>query len=127
MNRRVYQTSMVLSLMLLAVRPANSQPWWNPTDSDAKSNTAGGAGALFHNTTGSGNTAFGCDALLDNTTGYYNTAFGCGALLDNTTGTANTASGFQALFKNTEGYYKDRKSTRLNSSHIQKSRMPSSA
>lgn len=91
--------------MLLAVSPADSQPWWNPTASDVNNNTAGGTGALINNTTGSASTAFGKNALFSNTTGYDNTASGSYALLCNTTGHANTASGTTALYANTTGAY----------------------
>jgi hypothetical protein len=119
MNRRVYQTVMVLSLVLLVVGPAHSQPWLNPTASDVFGNTAGGTGALpnptggnntafgfralYSNTTGYSNTASGLEALTSNTTGFYNTASGIYALQSNTTGSSNTASGIAALTSNTTG------------------------
>src|SRR6516164_11068139 len=74
----------------------------NPTPSDNLGNTAGGAFALYHNTTGFYNTAFGQGALYSNTAGNYNTAIGLNALIDNT-GSANTAGGVAALLSNTTG------------------------
>jgi hypothetical protein len=111
----------VLFCLFVAVSPANSQPWLNPTASDGGSNTAGGTNALL-NTTGGVNTAFGDSALLNNregfsntangafalssnTVGYYNTASGDSALRSNTTGVHNTANGAFALSSNTAGYY----------------------
>ena len=56
----------------------------------------------------------------------YNAGIGEYALNSNTTGSYNTANGYGALRLNTTGS-EDRKSTRLNSSHLKLSRMPSSA
>jgi hypothetical protein len=54
---RIFFSTLGLSLSLfLAVSPANSQPFWNPTASDGHANTAGGTGAL-NNTTAYNNTA----------------------------------------------------------------------
>ena len=72
-----------------------------PSSGGGLSNTAIGAAALFHNTTGSTNTATGEGALLENTSGDDNTASGVNALASNDAGSNNTANGFQALFFNT--------------------------
>ena len=66
-------------------------------------NTAYGANALSHNTTGSEDSAFGASALFSNTTGYGNTAAGWYALYFNTTGYGNTATGLAALEGNGSG------------------------
>jgi hypothetical protein len=66
-------------------------------------NTAAGASALFHNTTGNWNTATGATALESNTTGSGNTATGAGALELNTTGSENIAVGGGALDFNSTG------------------------
>jgi len=92
---------------------------------NADDNTAIGADALSHNTTGSSNVAVGSGALLGNQTlnnntavGFKalannigdtgsglseNTAVGANALLNNTTGFTNAATGVSALKNNTEG------------------------
>jgi hypothetical protein len=66
-------------------------------------NTALGANALTHNTTGQQNTADGNRALNLNTTGFQNTAVGHRALEENTIGINNTAVGVVALLSNTVG------------------------
>ena len=104
MNSTIQQAAMVLSVMFLAVSPANGGPPPNPTSSDATGNTAGGSFVLLNNT-GSFNTAFGRSALHDNTTGSANTASGVAALENNTTGSDNTASGAAVLFSNTTGSF----------------------
>jgi hypothetical protein len=78
---------------------------WNPTSSDANSNTAGGSNALGSIAGGASNTAFAYGALYKNTTGYMNSAFGVYALLNNSTGYGNTAMGMQTLQSNTTGAY----------------------
>ena len=74
--------------------------------------------------------AIGYQALNVDTAGN-NMAIGDQALFYNTSGTENTAVGQFSMSYNTTGVYNtalgDRKSTRLNSSHIPLSRMPSSA
>jgi hypothetical protein len=64
-------------------------------------NTATGAQALNHNTTGHDNTATGTEALFTNTIGRANTANGYQALYFNSEGIFNTADGFRALYENT--------------------------
>jgi hypothetical protein len=73
---------------------------------EANRNTALGADALYHNTTGFDNVATGSQSLFSNTTGSDNTANGTGALWENTTGEANTAIGSRALSANTTGSYR---------------------
>jgi hypothetical protein len=65
-------------------------------------NTAVGANALTHNTTGSTNVAVGSSALFSNTTGNFNMAIGTEALRDNNAN-FNLAIGFRVLFMNTTG------------------------
>jgi trimeric autotransporter adhesin len=65
-------------------------------------NTAVGANALTHNTTGGYNVAIGARALASNTTGSFNMAVGTEALRDNTAN-FNLAIGFRVGFKNTTG------------------------
>ena len=67
-------------------------------------NTAVGANALSHNTTGSTNVAVGSSALLSNTTGKFNMAIGTEALRDNN-GNFNLAIGFRVGFMNTTGVH----------------------
>jgi len=67
-------------------------------------NTAVGARALSHNTTGSVNVAVGSSALTNNTTGNFNMAIGTEALRDNN-GNFNLAIGFRVLFMNTTGVH----------------------
>ena len=73
----------------------------DPTIGNASYNSALGAAALFHNTTGHDNCAFGANALLSNIDGVSNTAVGSGALAFNTAGLYNTAIGASALLSNT--------------------------
>ena len=68
-------------------------------------NTAVGWDALYSNTTGAYNTAIGPDALFEDTTGGTNTAIGLWTLYNDTTGSDNTGDGGYALFSNTTGYY----------------------
>jgi hypothetical protein len=76
-----------------------------PPDGDyGNGNTAEGANALFHLTSGGANTAIGTDALFNDTSGSSNTAIGQFALLGNTTGDSNTATGLSALQNNTTGH-----------------------
>ena len=91
----------VLLVLVLQTTPGWSD--WNPTDSDANFNTAGGTDALAALTTGMNNTAFGYHGLFSNTTGGNNTAVGAFALSHNTTGTLNTACGQGALRFNEDG------------------------
>jgi len=72
-------------------------PSYNPTKSDAFSNTAGGTGALPTGQAiqGINNTAFGKLALASGR-GNANAGFGVGALQVNTTGKDNAAFGFKA-------------------------------
>jgi uncharacterized coiled-coil protein SlyX len=65
-------------------------------------NTAVGANALTHDTTGQYNVAVGSGALQSNTTGDFNMAIGTEALRDNN-GTFNLAIGFRVGFQNTSG------------------------
>src|SRR6266404_8418150 len=65
-------------------------------------NTAVGANALTHNTTGSTNVAVGSSALFSNTTGNFNMAIGTEALRDNNAN-FNLAIGFRVGFMNTTG------------------------
>src|SRR5919108_4067023 len=65
-------------------------------------NTAVGANALTHNTTGQSNVAVGSSALASNTTGDFNMAIGTEALA-HSNGTFNLAIGFRTLFLNTNG------------------------
>jgi Chaperone of endosialidase len=67
-------------------------------------NTADGAGALAHVTTGNFNTAFGTNALNSLTTGNNNTAQGNSALFSLTTASSNVAIGNLALRFNTSGF-----------------------
>ena len=66
-------------------------------------NTAGGAGALGADSSGSYNTAFGFDSLTSNSTGNYNTSLGTYSLYSNSSGQNNTGSGFNTLYSNTVG------------------------
>src|SRR5205809_1617524 len=65
-------------------------------------NTAEGINALHDVNTAVGinNTAVGANALTHNTTGFYNVAVGAGALASNTTGDFNMAIGTEALREN---------------------------
>ena len=65
-------------------------------------NTAVGANALTHDTTGNSNVAVGSGALESNTTGNFNMAIGTEALRDNNAN-FNLAIGFRTLFMNTTG------------------------
>jgi hypothetical protein len=65
-------------------------------------NTADGAGALGHLTTGLYNAAFGFDSLLVNSDASFNTGVGAGTLLLNDA-TENTAVGAGALLSNVNG------------------------
>ena len=65
-------------------------------------NTAVGANALTHDTTGQYNVAVGSGALRSNTTGQFNMAIGTEALRDNNAN-LNVAIGFRVLFMNTTG------------------------
>ena len=65
-------------------------------------NTAVGANALTHDTTGNYNVAVGSGALQSNTTGNFNMAVGTEALRDNNAN-FNLAIGFRVLFMNTTG------------------------
>ena len=65
-------------------------------------NTAVGANALTHDTTGNYNVAVGSGALESNTTGNFNMAIGTEALRDNNAN-FNLAIGFRVLFMNTTG------------------------
>jgi hypothetical protein len=65
-------------------------------------NTAVGANALSHNTTGSTNVAVGSSALTNNTTGNFNMAIGTEALKDNNAN-FNLAIGFRVAYLNTTG------------------------
>ena len=65
-------------------------------------NTAVGANALTHDTTGYSNVAIGEAALANNTTGNFNMAIGTEALRDNNA-SFNLAIGFRVLFMNTTG------------------------
>jgi len=65
-------------------------------------NTAVGANALTHDTTGNYNVAVGSGALESNTTGNFNMAVGAEALRDNNSN-FNLAIGFRVLFMNTTG------------------------
>jgi len=76
-----------------------------PMSALAQVNTATGAYALFHNTTGFNNTADGYGALDYNTTGSNNAAVGAYTLFYNTAGGLNSALGAYALFSNTSGGY----------------------
>ncbi len=66
-------------------------------------NTAIGAQALSHNTSGGYGTAIGMGALVLNTTGNFNTATGKDALNSNTTGSSNSAYGYECLYSNVSG------------------------
>src|SRR5882724_4289626 len=66
-------------------------------------NTAVGANALTHDTTGAYNVAIGSGALRDNTSGFQNMAIGAEALANNHVGNFNMAIGFRALNVNTGG------------------------
>jgi trimeric autotransporter adhesin len=66
-------------------------------------NTALGAWALNHDTTGHQNTATGYQSLFSNTIGGQNTASGVWSLFSNLDGLENTATGYQSLFSNTIG------------------------
>jgi hypothetical protein len=66
-------------------------------------NTALGAQALNHDTTGHQNTATGYQSLFSNTIGGQNTASGALSLFSNLEGQSNTATGYQSLFGNTIG------------------------
>lgn len=94
--------TLISSLLLIGERAGATQPP-DVVNSDSKSNTAMGTGALFSETTGYYNTASGFDALHDNTAGYENAAFGYGALAHNTTGVYNTAVGAYTLSSYTPG------------------------
>jgi trimeric autotransporter adhesin len=65
-------------------------------------NTAVGANALTHDTTGNYNVAVGSGALASNTTGDFNMAIGADALRDNNA-SFNLAIGFRVGFMNTTG------------------------
>lgn len=69
----------------------------------AQTNTADGANALGHNTTGTDDSAFGFNALGQNTSGSGNTATGWDALYFNLSGSKNTATGIAALEGNVTG------------------------
>jgi hypothetical protein len=96
---------LVLTLVWLALLSAPKAFGVTPAPDGGypNDNTAEGANALFHLTTGSDNTATGFHALFSNTTGVSNTATGSLALQNNTTGPFNTATGEVALFSNTTG------------------------
>src|SRR5438874_802638 len=93
----------LLVLGLLALSPTARAVDPPPDGGYPGNNTAEGADALLHLTTGTDNTAIGFDALFSNTTGLANTATGFQALQSNTNGINNTASGCNALSSNTTG------------------------
>src|SRR5438874_2522258 len=93
----------LLVLGLLALSPTAQAVDPPPDGGYPGNNTAEGADALLHLTTGTDNTAIGFDALFSNTTGLANTATGFEALQSNTNGNNNTATGVLALNHNTSG------------------------
>jgi hypothetical protein len=119
-SRQIIFTTVLSALVCFAlcqqVQSATDTP--DPGSVPA-TNTADGAGALGHLTTGIYNAAFGFDSLLINSDASFNTgvgagtlllndatentAVGAGALLNNTTGASNTAVGAFALFNNITG------------------------
>jgi hypothetical protein len=66
-------------------------------------NTAVGASALLHDTTGSYNVGIGSGTLAANTSGSFNMAIGTNALSNNTA-SANLSIGFRALYRNSTGH-----------------------
>jgi hypothetical protein len=119
-SRKIIFTTVLSALVCFAlcqqVQSATDTP---DPGSVPTTNTADGAGALGHLTTGMYNAAFGFDSLLINSDASFNTgvgagtlllndatentAVGAGALLNNTTGASNTAVGAFALFNNITG------------------------
>src|SRR5437016_3688267 len=90
-----------LSPIAKALLPAPS-----PDGSYPGGNTAEGINALhdINTAVGINNTAVGANALAHDTTGYYNVAVGSGALASNTTGYFNMAIGTEALANNTANF-----------------------
>jgi hypothetical protein len=102
----ILQSKLVAFFCVLALAIVSSGAWAVSPPPDGgydNANTAEGADALLHLTTGSNNTALGFTALQNNTTGDYNTATGSRALLSNFAGSGNTAHGYNALSSNTTG------------------------
>jgi len=111
-RRRSFLVPTVLATFVLASTTQANLPPPAPDGGYPNGNTAEGANALFHLTTGGANTAIGTDALFAITSGSSNTAAGANALLSNTTGFDNTANGVSALQSNTTGH--DNAATGLN-------------
>jgi hypothetical protein len=104
-NRKFNQCTLVLIPLVLAyfaLLPKVQAVSPAPDGGYANGNTAEGANALFHLTSGVWNTALGDEALFSNN-GNLNTAEGLKALFANTTGNSNTANGVFALSANTIG------------------------
>src|SRR6266536_2751970 len=109
-NRNITFTTILLALGFLALSPIAQAVAPRPDGGYAGGNTAEGQNALLSLTGGFYNTGVGIYALLSLTDGNFCTGVGAGTLLLNTAD-ENTATGAGALLS------KDRKSTRLNSSH----------
>jgi hypothetical protein len=96
----IFSALACLALLPIAqAAPAPETP--DPGAVGGSLNTADGANALSHVTTGAANAAFGWFSLLSNTDGNNNTATGAASLILNVSGDNNTAVGTAALLKNT--------------------------
>src|SRR5262249_22465074 len=103
-----FSRSTVLGIASLSLLLESGLSWAgppNPTQSDSRSNTAGGTSALVNETRGALNTAFGFHALIASDGSSSNSAFGSYAMRENTTGVYNSAFGYNALLFNTGGGY----------------------
>src|SRR6266496_1426043 len=107
-NRNITFTTIVLALGCLALSPTAKAllPAPSPDGGYPGGNTAEGINALHDVNTAVGinNTAVGANALTHDTTGFYNVAVGNAALASNTTGNFNMAIGTEALRENNANF-----------------------
>ncbi len=107
-NRNITFTTIVLALGCLALSPTAKAllPAPSPDGGYPGGNTAEGINALHDVNTAVGinNTAVGANALTHDTTGFYNVAVGNAALASNTTGNFNMAIGTEALRDNNANF-----------------------
>jgi Chaperone of endosialidase len=107
-NRLTTFTTILLALGFLGLSPTTKAllPPPAPDGGYPGGNTAEGVNALHDVNTAVGinNTAVGANALTHDTTGYYNVAFGSWALESNTTGNFNMAIGAEALTHNNANF-----------------------
>jgi hypothetical protein len=107
-NRNIIFGAILSALVCFALLPiaqaAPAPETPDPGSVGGSLNTADGANALSHVTTGAANSAFGWFSLLSNTDGTFNTGLGAATLLLNTSGQGNTAVGAAALLNSTGNF-----------------------